>query len=241
VLFRLLPILLCLLVASCIDCKEEFWLNADGSGTAEATYDLPASAVTLGGGETQIRKSIESMLGANPSLRPELFEIATTGVRTRIHLRLAFKSALKLVDLAKPESTGSLPPTAQKLAGTFDFQLTGRQFELNRTIEANRAFAGGLFMPRSEIEGRKLLYILHLPEPPVESNATRTENNGSTLVWEYTLAEALQKPLVTRVKAQIPLPWWVDASGAAVAVGIIALMVRVLRKRCRSEAGPLPS
>ena len=237
-LFRSLPILLCLFLASCIDCKEEFWLNADGSGTAEATYDLPASAVTLGGGEAEIRKSIKSMLAANPSLRAEVFDIVTTGIRTKIHLRLVFESALKLVDLASPESTASLPPTAQKLAGTFDFRLTGREFELNRTIEANRAFAGGLFMPRSEIEGRKLLYILHLPQPPVESNATRTENNGSTLIWDYTLAEALQKPLVTRVKARIPLPWWVYASGAAVAVGIMALIVRWKPWRRFSNAKP---
>lgn len=225
-ILRALSIFLCLLVVSCIDCKEELWLNADGSGAGEATYDLPATAVNLAGGEEGIRRSIASMLEENPGLRQEKLEIITTGLRTRIHLRLIFESGLKLVDLSKPESTQSLPPTAQQLAGTFDFRLQGREFELNRTIEANKAFAGGLFMPRREIEGRKLLYILHLPQPPVESNATRTEDNGSTLIWDYTLEEALKKPLTTRVKAKIPLPWWVFASAAGIALAIVALIFR---------------
>ena len=240
VILRLLSILLCLLVVSCIDCKEELWLNADGSGAGEATYDLPASAVNLGGGEDEIRKAINSMLAENPSIHQEKLEIVTTRFRTKIHLRVTFESALKLVDLSKPESTQTLPPTAQQLAGTFDFRLTGREFELNRTIEANKAFAGGLFMPRKEIEGRKLLYILHLPQPPVESNATRTEDNGSTLIWDYTLEEALKKPLTTRVKAKIPLPWWVFASAAGIVVAIVALIIRVVRKR-RPSTSPLPS
>jgi hypothetical protein len=133
---------------------------------------------------------------------------------------------LKLVDLSKPESTKSLPATAQQLAGTFDFRLKGREFELNRTIEANKAFAGGLFMPRKEITGRKLLYILHLPQPPLESNATRTEDNGSTLIWDYSLEEALKGPVTTRVKAQIPIPWWAYAIVAATFIGLVALIVR---------------
>jgi len=239
VIFRVLSLLLCLLVVSCLDSKEEFWINADGSGAAEATYDLPTSAVRLGGGEAEIRKSIETMLAENPSLHSEILDIVTTGVRTKIHLRLTFDSAIKLVDLSKPESTQSLPATARQLAGTFDFRLKGREFELNRTIEANKAFAGGLFMPRKEIEGRKLLYILHLPQPPVESNATRTENNGSTLIWDYTLEEALKKPLTTRVKAQIPLPWWVFASAAGIVLAIVALILRW--KPWRRSPNAMPS
>jgi hypothetical protein len=225
-LLRLISLLLCLLVVSCIDCKEELWINADGSGAAEATYDLPTSAVKLGGGEAKIRDSIATLLAENPSLHSEILDITTTGDRTQIHLRLTFESAVKLVELSKPESTKSIPATAQQLAGTFDFQLKGREFELCRTIEANKAFAGGLFMPRKEIQGRKLLYILHLPQPPVESNATRTADNGSTLIWDFTLEEALKKPLTTRVRAQIPIPWWAYAAVAAILLTILALLIR---------------
>lgn len=225
-LLRLISILLCLLVVSCIDCKEELWINADGSGAAEATYDLPTSAVNLGGGEAQIRSSIATLLEENPSLHSEILSITPTGPRTQIHLRLTFESAVKLIGLSKPESTQSIPASAQQLAGTFDFHLKGREFALCRTIEANKAFAGGLFMPRKEIEGRKLLYILHLPQPPIESNATRTENNGSTLIWDYPLEEALKKPLTTRVRAQIPIPWWAYAAAAGILLGILTLLIR---------------
>ncbi|OYV04417.1 MAG: hypothetical protein CFE26_16995, partial [Verrucomicrobiales bacterium VVV1] len=69
---------------------------------------------------------------------------------------------------------------------------------------------------------------------------TRTEDNGSTLIWDYTLEEALKKPLTTRVKAQIPLPWWVFASAAGIVLAIAALIVRVVKKR-RPASSPLPS
>lgn len=230
-ILRALSLLLCLLIVSCIDCKEELWVNPDGSGAAEATYDLPSSAVLLGGGEAKIRATIATLLSENPGLHQEALDIVSTRGRTRIHLRLRFESALKLVDLSKPESTGSLPATAQQLAGTFDFRLSGREFELNRTIEANKAFAGGLFMPRREIEGRRLLYILHLPQPPVESNATRTENNGSTLIWDYSLEEALKRPVTTRVKARIPIPWWVPFSAILLLGGLATLVIRWRSRR----------
>ncbi len=237
-ILRALSLLLCLLVASCIDCKEELWIHADGSGAAEATYDLPSSAVRLGGGEEKIRKSIDTLLAENPSLHQEAFDIVTAEGRTKIHLRLRFESALKLVDLSKLKSTESLPATAQQLAGTFDFRLKGLEFELNRTIEANKAFVGGLFMPRKEIAGRKLLYILHLPQPPVESNATRTEDNGSTLIWDYSLEEALKGPVTTRFKAQIPIPWWAYATVAVIVTGLIALLIRWKPWRRFSSARP---
>ena len=40
----LLALLLTLVLASCIDGKEEFWIEANGGGRAEITYDIPATA-----------------------------------------------------------------------------------------------------------------------------------------------------------------------------------------------------
>jgi hypothetical protein len=61
-------------------------------------------------------------------------------------------------------------------------------------------------MPASSLEGR-LVTIMHLPAPASDSNATRTENRGRTLVWETPFATAVKSPVTYRFKMRAPLPW----------------------------------
>lgn len=228
---RLLVLSFVVLLASCIDGHEEYWLNRNGSGAAEATYDIPASAVDLGGGEEELRRGLDNWFAGTPAVRREAFELTRTGDRVRIHLRVAFDSALDLLDLSKPEKTRSMPSSFSHLAGVFDFRLKGREFELTRTVSPAKALMGGLFLSRRETESRKLVYIVHLPEAPLESNATRTEDGGKTLVWDYTLQESLRQPLVTRFKAKIPIPVWATA-GAGVLIAALGWGAwRFMRRR----------
>lgn len=225
------------MLSSCIDGREEYWLGRDGSGVAEVTYEVPAKVVALKGGDTGIQQLIENWIAGTPEVRREVCEVVTTGDRTRIHVRLAFDSVLKLLELSKSGSESSpspaLPNAFQHLVGTFDFRLQGRDVEFTRTVSPGKAFLNGLLLPKHETDGRRLVYTLHLPEPVLESNATRTLDDGKTLVWDRALADGLKQPLVTHLKARVPVPYWMIASSAG--LGLVVLWTAAKYRRFRRK------
>jgi len=225
------------MLSSCIDGREEYWLARDGSGVAEVIYEVPAKVVAMKGGDTGIQQLIENWLAGTPEVQREVCEVTTTGDRTRIHVRLAFDSALKLFELSKSgsesPSSPALPNALQPLVGKFDFQLHGRDVEFTRTVSPGKAFLNGLLLPKHETDGRRLVYTLHLPEPALESNATQTLDNGKTLIWDRALADGLKQPLVTHLKARVPVPYWMIASSAGLGMVLLwtAAKYRPLRRK----------
>jgi len=224
------------MLSSCIDGHEEYWLARDGSGVAEIIYEVPAKAVALKGGDLSLQQHIEDWIATTPEVRKEICTVTTTGERTRIHARLAFDSVRKLAKLSTSEpgaNSPGLPNAFRHLVGEFDLHLNGRDIEFTRTVSPGKAFLNGLFLPKHETDGRRLVYTLHLPEPALESNATQTLDDGKTLVWDRALADGLKQPLVTHVKARIPVPAWLIASSAGLGVMLLftaAKFRRVWRK-----------
>lgn len=230
-ILRVLAILAALLLASCIDGREEIWLNADGSGRAEITYSLPAAAARFHGGESGVRTMIQDFLNGSPALTDPTCEVATRGDRLTVHVRSAFRSALEFGKLGSPGSLEKLPPSARYLAGEIDLRRDGLQLDFTRTISAGKALTGSLFMPRSQFQGRKLAYIVHLPIAATDSNATRIRDGGKTLEWEFPLEQAVKAPVVTRFSAKIPIPIWAWAVAGGLALVAFAALGFLLRKR----------
>ena len=118
-----------------------------------------------------------------------------------------------------------LPSSATGLTGSTLVAVSGRTVDFSRTINAGDALPGSPFMPASQFDGHRLTYIMHLPLAAMESNATRTENEGRTLVWDFPLAQAIKGPVATRFKAKVPVPVWLLASAGTVtfAAGFLGL------------------
>lgn len=207
--------LLCLAATSCLDGREEVWINADGSGRAHFTYDIPATAARLQGGIAGVETLIDSLLGDFPGSSREVTE---NGDRLTVDVKLPFSSPGEIKKLGDSVENASAPKSFEHLAGIFDVKMGFPSVDFTRTISPGKALPSA-FIPASEIKGRKLTYILHLPVVPTESTATRAENGGRTQIWEMSLATAMRKPLVIHFKADIPIPGWVYAS----AVGVILL------------------
>lgn len=216
------------LLASCIDGREEIWVNADGSGRADVSYFLPAAAARFQGGETGVRRMIEGFLKNTPGISTSSCEVTTEGDRMKIRVRTSFDSALDLKDIAKGDALHQLPSSASGLTGDFQVAVQGMSVDFARTIKAGDALPGSTFMPVSQFKDRRLTYIIHLPAAATSSNATRTENSGRTLVWDFPLAQAIQGPVTTRFTAPIPFPHWAIASIWSVVALIVVLVVRKL-------------
>lgn len=194
------------LLTSCIDCHEEIWLEADGSGHADISYTLPAVAAKFQGGEKGVREMIGKFLAETKAIRSSSHEVTTEKDRLHIHVSAAFDSALDLKEVATGGSMEKLPSSAENLAGKVNVSMQGRTIDLTRTISPGAALPGSMFMPASNFEGHRLVYIIHLPVAAKESNATRIEDGGRTLVWDFSLAQTIRAPFNTHFKAEIPIP-----------------------------------
>lgn len=235
---RLLAIVAALLLASCIDGREEIWLNADGSGRADIRYSLPAAAARFQGGAEGVGRMLGEFLKTAPGLTHSNHEVVTEGDRLKIRVQASFDSARDLGKVSRSDPMHKLPSSANGLAGEVKVAMDGRTIDFSRKIAAGNALPGIGFMPGSPMKDRNLTYILHLPVAAVESNAMRVENEGRTLVWDYPLAQAVKGPVVTRFKVRVPVPGWLWATGAGGVAVVAAGMVFSWRRFLRRNVAP---
>jgi len=227
-----------ILLVSCIDGREEYWVRADGGGRAEINYRLPASVAMMHGGEAGIRECVTTFLKGTPAIRNSACEVVADSDFTSVKIRANFDSVLDMMELARGGSIKKLPPAAVHMAGELKTSISGRTVNLTRTVSVGKAMPGYILLPDSSLDGRHLVYIIHLPSSVVESNATRTEDGGHTLVWDFPLSQALKTDLVTRFKVLIPIPWaLVSVAGIVVlfVAGLTYFLAHKVRKRKRPE------
>ncbi len=236
IFLRILLLLAGWLLTSCIDSHEEVWVEADGSGRAELRVSVPAAAAVFHGGENGVREMVREFLDSAPQLKNSSSSLSVHDGRMEVKVAASFDSPADLVKIPSGDSVRNLPGPAEGLAGSVEFHVEGRSFEVARTIHAGKALPGSMFMPASQTKGRSLVYIIHLPSPPRASNATRTENDGRTLVWDFPLATALKGPFTIGFEGKVPLPRWLLAlAGGSVVVlaGLAAVGTKRLRSRSR--------
>lgn len=232
---RFAAIAVAFLLVSCIDGREEIWLNADGSGRADVRYSLPAAAARFQGGAEGVREMLGKFLQTAPGLTHSSHEVVAEGDRLKIHVQVSFDSVRDVAKASGPAPMEKLPSSANGLAGEVKVAMDGRTIDFSRKISAGDALPGIGFIPGSPMRDRNLTYILHLPVAAEESNATRVENEGRTLVWDYPLADAVKAPVLTRFKVRVPVPAWLWASGAAGAVAAVSLVAFSCRKMLRRK------
>lgn len=236
---RLLAPVVCALLASCIDGREEYWLAGDGSGRAEIRYEVPVGLARSCGGEQGLEKLLDDFVRATPTLTNATRRVSCEGDRMVVDFKASFKSAIDLIDAVSGDSvlcSGNLKPVMEPLIGHFDFHRRGIKVELTRTVQPAKALPGSFLMPASQFAGRRLVYVMHLPAAAEESNATRTEDGGRTLIWDQPLTDGLRKSVIIHFKAAVPVPWRLLTTIAAVLALAGFIFVRSIRPR-RKDAG----
>jgi hypothetical protein len=229
---RFLAGLACLLLSACFDIREEVWVRADGSGRAELNYTLPESALLLAGGTSGIEARVRELVATQPKIRLDAVDVNTGNDEAKIAVKLSTDSMLSLIDLQKSEAFQQMPDAASNIAGTVVLKLKGLDIDFTRTVKVREALGfASLAIGGEERAKRSLEYIIHLPKAAKESNATTVADGGKTLVWKATLGEALRKPVVTRFRAAMPIPWYAHAAAGLILLGSIALVLRIRRKR----------
>jgi hypothetical protein len=229
---RLIVLAACLLFASCFDIREEVWIERNGAGRAELRYTLPDSALVLGGGASGIEKKIRELIATQPSLILDGVSVDVKDDRATVSVKVSTKSMLSLLDLKKSDSFQNLPESAANIAGHFDVRLRWLDLDFSRSIHVKEALGiASLAVGADDRENRHLTYIIHLPKAAKENNATQVTDGGKTLTWDYTLGEAMKKPIITRFRASMPIPRYAWAAVAGLLLVVSRFTVRRIRRR----------
>lgn len=232
-LARIILAAACALLASCIDSREEIWINEDGSGRAELSYCVPVSVARMHGGGNGIHSLITDLSKRSPQITLTNVSVETNGKFTNINVNAAFESVAELMELRSGETSESIPSVANHLLGEAKAVQHGRTINYSRTIDLSGALPGAAFLPATRFDGHHMLYIIHLPAAAVSSNATRAKDGQRTLVWDIPLRDAIRKPITTRFTIQMPIPW---KNVSAVAIPLLLICGFVFSRIRRSRA-----
>lgn len=222
------------LLTACIDIREEYWFQGNGSGRADITYSLSAVAARLHGGEPAIRRMLAGFLADTPAITSSSYQVVTGRARTQVRLQFGFDSAQRLQELAVAPSLKHLPAAAAQLLGMIQVGRRGRTVDFSRVILPAKALPEVAFLPASQFAGHRLVYLMHLPAAATNSNATGVFDHGRTLVWDIPLEQALQAPVVTRFNMPIPVPWPL-VSAIALPLGLAGGFVFLILRRARGR------
>ncbi len=236
-LFSALTALLCLCLLSCIEGKEEVWVEADGSSRIEMEYILPVAARRqIVGSFQHLKKIADEIDGANleePSV--EYIE----GNQIRLFAKMSFDDPFAGRDfqerLLASESGNAKPSTAGALVGRMDAKFDSGAASLKRTIFTSSLFPLKNTTPsvaernRKILKGAKLDYVVHLPNAPLSSNAMSTDDEGKTLKWSFLLADYLDKDPTLEMLWRPKIPWWLWLSAGLILTLTIFVAWKFLR------------
>lgn len=230
-----------LLLTSCIDSKEEIWLNPSGSGKAHITVSIPSSAITLRGGPDAVSATIDSLLSRHPGISSIHKQITNTDNRSTIEVSFEFDSALRLsTSMAESADDPDIPAPLRHFMGRTTLQQDGLGLTGERVIHIEKAIPGSGLLA-SATSGRQLQTILHLPIAATEHNATRVENSGKTLIWDIPLSTAMRSAHIQRVQVRAPKPLLAAMIIAAGVIVAAAFLFWRNRSRLRKPVGSAAS
>lgn len=225
-------LLVILLLSSCIDIREEFWVFENGSARGDVTCLIPRAATLVAGGDKGIRKLVDELLGDDPNIDSYQLSIRQQGNRREIRIRFEVGQLMRLDRLRDTvQRNQELPEAVRLMVGSLDVQLDGLSaIEVKRVSSPGEAAPALKWLPAAELENHSLTKIIHYPYPVRSSNAHSTSEDGCTIRWNTPLKTAIERPVIYEFSVPLPIPWrWITAGGMA----ITALLAWWWRRRKR--------
>ena len=223
---------LALCLASCFDSREEIWINADASGTAMITIRLPENIARLQGGAAKIEGALSDYFENTPAFTSHKIETSAQNQQLRIEIAISFDDAMDLIEATAPTALTALPSGTERFIAKTSVEFEKLNLVFKRRADLSGAIPGASFIPNARLEGHRLTTIIHLPNAAKTHNATVTQNQGRTLIWNTPLADALKHPVDNNFTMPLPIPWlMVSLIAFALILLITALTHHFLRKR----------
>lgn len=235
------------LLASCLDYREELWIKGNGSGRLHATITLKSEIGVPLSEETkpdQVEAQLREMFSATDGANVESYETYVDGKRRVYDLTVAFQDIRKLkpavvagnnnigaifgdFEIARVPDGKLAIKRVVKLSDSEPETVESEEPELGDAL--GKAFGG--LVAEAMLSNYKLEYITHFPTEIVSANTPAIDRESNTVTWTYTLAEASQGPLTMTADIKRPGGWMMWIFGAFILVITAAIVVPALRKR----------
>lgn len=231
-IMRGLLILCALLATSCLDVREEFWIHEDGSAEAEITLHMPRRATLALGGPEGVQAMAEKLLTDEKSIDSYEAQVSESGERVSLKVHCAVDQLVAFDNLRKSiQSREDINPAVRKMIGEFDIGLEGLSgVSVRRRVAPGEAVPALRWLPKSQTEGHGFVKIMHFPKAVKHHNAHESWDDGRSLMWESSLANAIQTPMVYEFVMPYPIPWAWAISAAVGVIAILSALILLIKK-----------
>ncbi len=231
-------ILCALLLNSCLDLREEFWIHEDGSAELEVNCSMPRLPTLALGGPKGVKAMAEKILEEEGSIDSYEVKVSESNKRVILVVHCQVDDLLDFDRLRTSiQKQEDLHPSVRKMMGEFNISLDGMQgVSVKRRVAPGEAVPALKWLPKSQTDGYGITKIVHFPQPIKKHNAHDSWDGGRTLVWETSLASAAQAPMSYEFVMPYPIPWgWIIAASAAV-IALLFWIRHLLKARGRRRA-----
>jgi hypothetical protein len=246
-----LALLPALLLVSCLDYREELWIEGDGSGRIEATIaiDSELGAPTDGGSgqPDKIEAQLRELFAATEGAKLESYQTQVQGTKRIWDFTVSFRDLRKLKP-ALAAGRGNIGA----VFGDFEIErIPDGRLSVRRTVSFDdgsppaatdpaapgegigqalgKAFGG--LLANTMFAGRNLDYITHFPTEVIGANSSAINRETNTVTWRIPLAQASQGPVVMSAEIKRPGGWLLWGFGIFLLVVTAAIVIPALRKK----------
>lgn len=238
------------LLASCLDYREELWINANGSGKLHSTIAINSELgiPPLDGSKPdEVENQLRDIFAASDGAEVDSYQTYVDGKKRIYDFTVSFHDIRKL----KP----ALVTGQNNIGAVFgDFEIeripdgklavkrvvklgeppetepaemeSDRESDLSEAI--GKAFGG--LLANTMLGNYHLDYVTHFPSEIVSANAPSIDRETNTVTWHYTLAEAAQGPLTMTAEIKRPGSWMIWIFVTVIALVTAAIVIPAVRK-----------
>ena len=239
-LLALLPVLLPLLLVSCIEGEEEIWLEPDGSGRIEATYKMPTVVAQKIGDPDELVEILKNAAARDPHI--ELTSVSHQTRRGGVTLKFSgtFDDLRKLATFPQRQLRDPAEPDkrvkAEVLFGTTHLDISWRGLSYERQVDISWLLksspaAKSIVRVPALLGNSSFRYTLNLPTSARESNSTTQSQDGHKLEWLFPLKNHVQEPMHLTAEGDLPLPGTLWLIPLAALVLLFLIQNRRARKK----------
>ncbi|MCB1088422.1 MAG: hypothetical protein KDM63_15345 [Verrucomicrobiae bacterium] len=249
-----------LLLTSCLDYREELWINGDASGKIHATIAINSElgAPTDGGSgqPDQIEAQLRELFAVTDGAKVESYQTFVDGKKRIWDFTVSFKDLrlLKPAVITGKNNIGAvfgdfeiekIPDGKLAVKRTVSLSEPPRQSDdtpanppqdspssndTNTLGNAVGKLMGGL-LANSMFSGYHLDYTTHFPTEVVSANSPSIDRDTNTVSWRFPLAEASQHPVTMTAEIKRPGGWLLWLFIAILVVTTLAILLPAFRKK----------
>lgn len=239
-------------LVSCLDYREELWIEANGSGKIHATISINTEiANTAGGGTGQPDKfeaQLKEVLDATEGATLDQYQSYTQGAKRVYDFKVSFHDLRRL----KPAIAAG-QGTVGGVFGDFEIEkIPDGRLAVKRVISAEKPAAAEPSAPASDtgdalgealgkamggllanalLSGYQLEYVTHFPTEVIGANTSEIDRETNTVTWRFPLSQVSQGPVTMTAEIKRPGLWMWWALGALALIVTAAILVPALRKQ----------